>query len=70
MSLQSEFKTLSLMIIVAVQGKDPEAAGGVVETCQARGLNYNQIFEAVMAVCPDITRASWDALLYEADRRP
>lgn len=51
----------------AVQYQDATAAARAADIMRAHGLNYCQSFTLVHEVCPTVTPADWDGLLYEAD---
>lgn len=51
----------------AVHYQDARAAARAADIMRARGLDYFQSYILVQEVCPKVTPADWDGLLYEAD---
>lgn len=55
-------------IAKAIREQNAPLAGRCVDHLRFRmGLNYFEALARVQRVCPSVTEAAWDALLYEAD---
>ena len=59
---------LGELVRIAINNQDPNAAGKVADCCRFKlGMNYPGTLAFVQKVCPEVTMAQWDELLYEAD---
>ena len=59
--------TVQEALLTALRKRDAKAVGDVVDFLRNRRFHYDSILKLAQSIDPNLTRAEWDAMLYESD---